>query len=180
MVQRHKVTVFYTAPTLIRSLMGAGDENVTKYDTSSLRLLGSVGEPINPAAWRWYHETVGGGRCPIVDTYWQTETGGIVLSPLPGAWPQKPGSATMPFFGIAPAVLDPATGVLGGWKAPPKPGKKAQEHGMNSVAIFVKGPGAGRESALRALQAVGFQITSIKDVTPIAHNGCRPPKKRRV
>ena len=110
MVQRHKVTVFYTAPTLVRSLMAAGDDFVTKYDLSSLRLLGSVGEPINPEAWRWYHEVVGGGRCPIVDTYWQTETGGILLTPLPGAWPLKPGSATKPFFGVEPALLDPTTG----------------------------------------------------------------------
>ncbi|NUB45129.1 acetate--CoA ligase [Fertoebacter nigrum] len=106
---KHKVTQFYTAPTAIRSLMGMGKEWVEKCDLSSLRLLGSVGEPINPEAWHWYNETVGKGRCPIVDTFWQTETGGHLITPLPGAIPQKPGSATKPFFGVKPIVLDPAT-----------------------------------------------------------------------
>ena len=103
---KHKVTIFYTAPTAIRALMGQGDAFVTRHDLSSLRVLGSVGEPINPEAWRWYHEVVGQGRCPIVDTWWQTETGGILISPLPGATPLKPGSATRPFFGVRPVVLD--------------------------------------------------------------------------
>jgi acetyl-CoA synthetase len=107
---KHKVTQFYTAPTAIRSLMGLGPEWVDKHDLSSLKLLGSVGEPINPEAWSWYNTHVGRGRCPIVDTFWQTETGGHIITPLPGAIPQKPGSATKPFFGIKPAVLDPATG----------------------------------------------------------------------
>ena len=107
---KHRVTQFYTAPTAIRALMGLGPDWVEKHDLSSLKLLGSVGEPINPEAWRWYHTHVGKGRCPIVDTFWQTETGGHVITPLPGAIPQKPGSATKPFFGIRPVVLDPATG----------------------------------------------------------------------
>ena len=107
---KHRVTQFYTAPTAIRALMGLGPDWVEKHDLSSLKLLGSVGEPINPEAWRWYHTHVGQGRCPIVDTFWQTETGGHVITPLPGAIPQKPGSATKPFFGIRPVVLDPATG----------------------------------------------------------------------
>ncbi len=106
---KHKVTQFYTAPTAIRSLMGMGHEWVEKHDLSSLRLLGSVGEPINPEAWNWYNTHVGKGNCPIVDTFWQTETGGHLITPLPGAIPQKPGSATKPFFGVQPIVLDPAT-----------------------------------------------------------------------
>jgi acetyl-CoA synthetase len=106
MVARHRVTHFYTAPTAIRAFMKWGDEWVKKHDLSSLRLLGSVGEPINPEAWMWYHGVVGGGRCPIVDTWWQTETGAIMITPLPGATPTKPGTATLPFFGILPEVVD--------------------------------------------------------------------------
>ena len=106
MVQRHKITQLYTAPTAIRSLMREGDEPVARYDRSSLRILGSVGEPINPEAWRWYHDVVGEGRCAIVDTWWQTETGGVMITPLPGVTTAKPGSATRPFFGIEPVVLD--------------------------------------------------------------------------
>jgi acetyl-CoA synthetase len=108
--EKHKVNIFYTAPTAIRALMGQGREWVEKHDLSSLRILGSVGEPINPEAWNWYDEVVGKGKCPIVDTWWQTETGGILITPLPGAIPTKPGSATKPFFGVQPAVLDPSTG----------------------------------------------------------------------
>ncbi|BAL24033.1 acetate--CoA ligase [Azoarcus sp. KH32C] len=110
MIQDHKVSVFYTAPTAIRSLIKAADNNPTvhptKYDLSSLRILGSVGEPINPAAWEWYYENVGGSRCPIVDTFWQTETGGHMITPLPGATPLVPGSCTLPFPGIQCAVVD--------------------------------------------------------------------------
>lgn len=109
-IAKHKVTQFYTAPTAIRSLMGMGLELVEKHDLSSLRLLGSVGEPINPEAWNWYFHNIGKGNCPIVDTFWQTETGGHLITPLPGAVPQKPGSATLPFFGVKPEVLDPANG----------------------------------------------------------------------
>jgi acetyl-CoA synthetase len=103
---KHKVNTFYTAPTAIRALMQAGDEPVKKTSRSSLRLLGSVGEPINPEAWEWYHRVVGDARCPIVDTWWQTETGGILITPLPGATKLKPGSATRPFFGIVPEIVD--------------------------------------------------------------------------
>ncbi|SFR97137.1 acetyl-coenzyme A synthetase [Yoonia litorea] len=107
---KHKVNQFYTAPTAIRALMGAGNEWVTKHDLSDLRILGSVGEPINPEAWNWYHEVVGQGRCPIVDTFWQTETGGHMLTPLPGATTLKPGAAQQPFFGVKPVVLEPTSG----------------------------------------------------------------------
>jgi acetyl-CoA synthetase len=105
-VDKHKVNQFYTAPTALRSLMAQGEEWVKKHDRSSLRILGTVGEPINPEAWRWYDRVVGEGRCPIVDTWWQTETGGVLITPLPGAWKTKPGSATKPFFGVVPAILD--------------------------------------------------------------------------
>jgi acetyl-CoA synthetase len=104
--EKHDVSIFYTAPTALRALMGKGDEWVKKADLSKLRILGTVGEPINPEAWNWYYKVVGEGRCPIVDTWWQTETGGILISPLPGATPLKPGSATRPFFGVNPVVLD--------------------------------------------------------------------------
>ncbi|MDH3667218.1 MAG: acetate--CoA ligase [Paracoccaceae bacterium] len=101
----HKVNIFYTAPTAIRALMGQGDEFVKAHDRSSVRILGTVGEPINPEAWNWYNDVVGDGRCPIVDTWWQTETGGHMITPLPGAIPTKPGSATLPFFGVEPVLL---------------------------------------------------------------------------
>jgi acetyl-CoA synthetase len=107
---KHKVNQFYTAPTAIRALMAHGPGPVEKHDLSSIRLLGTVGEPINPEAWNWYNDVVGKGRCPIVDTWWQTETGGHLLTPLPGATPTKPGSATLPFFGVEPVVLDPQSG----------------------------------------------------------------------
>ena len=105
-VDKHKVDIFYTAPTAIRSLMGLGNDYVKRTKRKSLKLLGSVGEPINPEAWEWYYHVVGDGRCPIVDTWWQTETGGILITPLPGATKLKPGSATRPFFGVQPAVVD--------------------------------------------------------------------------
>jgi acetyl-CoA synthetase len=105
-VDKHKVNIFYTAPTAIRALMREGEDPVKRTGRKSLRLLGSVGEPINPEAWLWYHRVVGDGRCPIVDTWWQTETGGILITPLPGATPLKPGSATRPFFGIKPGIVD--------------------------------------------------------------------------
>ena len=114
-IDKWKVNTFYTAPTAIRSLMGLGDDFVKRTNRSSLRLLGSVGEPINPEAWEWYHRVVGDGRCPIVDTWWQTETGGILISPLPGATKLKPGSATRPFFGIKPALVDDKGDILG-WR----------------------------------------------------------------
>jgi len=120
-VEKHKVNIFYTAPTAIRALMAKGEEPVNDCDLSSLRVLGSVGEPINPEAWEWYHRVVGKNRCPIVDTWWQTETGGVMLTPLPGATDLKPGSAMQPFFGVEPALVDnegnevlgnPAEGIL--------------------------------------------------------------------
>ena len=105
-IDKHKVNIFYTAPTAIRALMQKGEDIVKATSRASLRLLGSVGEPINPEAWEWYHRVVGNGRCPIVDTWWQTETGGILITPLPGAIGQKPGSATLPFFGVQPQIVD--------------------------------------------------------------------------
>jgi len=113
-VDKHQVTVFYTAPTALRALMREGEAPVKKYSRKSLRLLGTVGEPINPEAWEWYHRVVGDDRCPIVDTWWQTETGGILITPLPGAIDQKPGSATLPFFGVQPAIVDNEGQVLEG------------------------------------------------------------------
>ncbi|WP_064746002.1 acetate--CoA ligase [Lysobacter firmicutimachus] len=113
-IDKHQVTIFYTAPTAIRALMRDGDEPVKKTSRASLRLLGTVGEPINPEAWRWYFDVVGDARCPIVDTWWQTETGGILITPLAGAIDLKPGSATKPFFGVQPALVDANGGVLEG------------------------------------------------------------------
>jgi acetyl-CoA synthetase len=113
-IDKHKVNIFYTAPTAIRALMREGDDFVKRTSRASLRLLGSVGEPINPEAWLWYHRVVGESRCPIVDTWWQTETGGILISPLPGATDLKPGSATLPLFGVVPEVVDAEGKVLHG------------------------------------------------------------------
>ncbi len=113
-IDKWDVNIFYTAPTAIRALMGAGDDFVKRTDRSSLKLLGTVGEPINPEAWEWYHRVVGDGRCPIVDTWWQTETGGILITPLPGATKLKPGSATRPFFGVQPALVDDKGKILEG------------------------------------------------------------------
>jgi acetyl-CoA synthetase len=113
-VDKHKVNIFYTAPTAIRALMGAGEEPVKKTSRKSLKLLGTVGEPINPEAWEWYYRVVGDERCPIVDTWWQTETGGILITPLPGATKLKPGSATRPFFGVQPALVDEKGALLDG------------------------------------------------------------------
>ena len=116
-VEKHRVNIFYTAPTAIRAFIRWGDEWPKKHDLSSLRLLGTVGEPINPEAWMWYHRVIGKERCPIVDTWWQTETGGIMITPLPGATPTKPGTATLPFFGIAPDVVG-----IDGKSVPPNSG----------------------------------------------------------
>ena len=113
-VDRHQVNILYTAPTAIRALMREGDAHVTSRSRASLRLLGTVGEPINPEAWRWYHEVVGEGRCPVVDTWWQTETGGVMLTTLPGAHDMKPGAAGLPFFGVEPQLVDSEGGVLDG------------------------------------------------------------------
>jgi acetyl-CoA synthetase len=106
LVEKHKINIFYTAPTAIRALMKEGDKWPNQHDLSSLKLLGTVGEPIKEPEWTWYHKVIGKEKCPIVDTWWQTETGGILITPLPGATPTKPGSATLPFFGIEPVILD--------------------------------------------------------------------------
>ena len=111
-IEKWKVNQFYTAPTAIRAIAREGEQWPAKYEMPSLRVLGTVGEPINPEAWMWYHRNAGKGRCPIVDTWWQTETGGILITPLPGAIPTKPGSATLPFFGIEPIILEPEKGTL--------------------------------------------------------------------
>jgi acetyl-CoA synthetase len=125
MIERHKINILYTAPTAIRSFIKWGDEHVDKHDLSSLRLLGTVGEGINPEAWMWYHRKIGGSRCPIVDTWWQTETGGIMMSPLPGATPLKPGSCTKPLPGVVPEIVDdqgkPVEPGSGGWLVIAKP-----------------------------------------------------------
>ena len=113
LIERHKITICYTAPTAIRAFIKWGDQHPEKHDLSSLRLLGTVGEPINPEAWMWFHEKIGGGRCPIVDTWWQTETGGHMITPLPGVTPTKPGTATRPFFGVDAAIVDDAGNEVG-------------------------------------------------------------------
>ena len=113
-VDKHRVNIFYTAPTAIRALMRDGAAPVNRTSRDTLRILGTVGEPINPEAWEWYYHVVGEGRCPIVDTWWQTETGGILITPLPGATALKPGSATRPFFGITPAIVDNEGNILEG------------------------------------------------------------------
>ena len=131
--KKKQITQFYTAPTAIRALAAKGDEYVKKYDRSSLRVLGTVGEPINPEAWLWYHNVVGQAQCSIVDTYWQTETGGHIVTPLPGATVTKPGSATFPFFGIELAVLDA------------KSGKEIEGNGVEGVLCVKKSwPGMAR------------------------------------
>jgi acetyl-CoA synthetase len=131
LVDRHQVNIFYTAPTVIRALMGLGDRWLENTRRDSLRILGSVGEPINPEAWEWYYHVVGNGRCPIVDTWWQTETGGIMITPLPGATPLKPGSATLPFFGVKPALMDGA-------------GKPIEGPGEGVLVLAASWPGQAR------------------------------------
>ena len=147
-IDKHKVNIFYTAPTAIRSLMGAGEEPVKKTSRASLRLLGSVGEPINPEAWEWYHRVVGDSRCPVVDTWWQTETGGIMISPLPGAMKLKPGSATRPFFGVIPEIVD-TEGQGSGRRLRGEPGHRQLLAG--SVAHGLWGPRSLREHLLLRL-----------------------------
>ena len=127
-VDKHKVNIFYTAPTVLRSLMSEGDEFVATSSRKTLRTLGTVGEPINPEAWEWYYKTIGNSQCPIVDTWWQTETGGIMISPLPGATALKPGSATLPFFGVKPVILD-------------SDGKEIDGPGSGNLAISSSWPG---------------------------------------
>ena len=123
LIEKYKVTIFYTAPTAIRAFIKWGDQHVKKHDLSSLRLLGTVGEGINPEAWMWYHRVIGRERCPIVDTWWQTETGGIMMSPLPGAIATKPGSCTKPLPGIIPEIVDPQRQA-----GRQEPGRLARDH----------------------------------------------------
>ncbi len=113
-VDKYQVNSFYTAPTALRALMAQGNEPVTSTSRESLKILGTVGEPINPEAWEWYYHVVGDGRCPIMDTWWQTETGGHMITPIPGVTDLKPGSATLPFFGVQPALVDPDGNILEG------------------------------------------------------------------
>jgi acetyl-CoA synthetase len=127
MIQRHKITQFYTAPTALRMLMWYGDDPLSKYNLSSLKVLGTVREPINPEAWHWYYETVGKSECTVVDTYWQTKTGGHIITNLPGVIPMKPGSCTLPFYGIDAVVLDPADGHV------VEPGKNSCVEGVKAV-----------------------------------------------
>ncbi len=141
MIAKWGVTILYTAPTAIRTFIRLGDEHPKKHDLSSLRLLGSVGEPINPEAWMWYHRVIGGKRCPIVDTWWQTETGGIMITPLPAAVATKPGSATLPFPGIDAAVIDEN----GGKPKPPSGGFLADPQAVARHAARH----LGRSAALR-------------------------------
>ncbi|NIJ06654.1 acetyl-CoA synthetase [Sphingomonas vulcanisoli] len=161
-VDRHQVEILYTAPTALRALMKDGDGFVAKTSRTSLKLLGTVGEPINPEAWRWYHEIVGEGRCPIVDTWWQTETGGHMITPLPGATPLKPGSATKPFFGIEPKLLDekgaalegPASGnlvIARSWPGQMRgvwgdPERFFQTYFTTYVGVYTTGDGARRDA----------------------------------
>jgi acetyl-CoA synthetase len=161
-IERYGVTTFYTAPTAIRALMREGEGPVSRHDLSSLRILGSVGEPINPKAWHWYHRVIGGGRCPIVDTYWQTETGAVLLVPLPGATPNKPGHAAKPYFGVRPMLTDPEGAVLEGavegnmcfadsWPAQARTILHDHERFIRTYftafpGLFFTGDGAGRDA----------------------------------
>ena len=162
-IDKHGVNIFYTAPTAIRALMGAGDEPVKKTSRKSLKLLGTVGEPINPEAWEWYHRVVGDGRCPIVDTWWQTETGGILITPLPGAIAQKPGSATLPFFGIKPALVDGEGKLLEGAAS-----------GNLVLARFLAGPDAHRLWRPRALRARPTSPPTRASISPATAAGATP------
>ena len=164
-IDKHKVNIFYTAPTAIRSLMGAGEEPVKKTSRASLRLLGSVGEPINPEAWEWYHRVVGDSRCPVVDTWWQTETGGILITPLPGATKLKPGSATLPFFGVRPEIVD-AAGVV----------QKGACEGNLVIAEFVARPVAHRLWRPCAIREHLFRRLSGQ----VLHRRRRAPRRRRL
>ena len=164
-IDKHKVNIFYTAPTAIRALMQGGDEPVKKTSRKSLRLLGSVGEPINPEAWEWYHRVVGDERCPIVDTWWQTETGGILITPLPGATKLKPGSATQPFFGVVPEIVDADGKVLEG-----------EATGNLCIAQILAGAdahGLWRSRPLRADLFLDLQ-------GQVFHRRRLPPRRRRL
>ena len=164
-IDKHKVNIFYTAPTAIRALMQSGDEPVKKTSRKSLRLLGSVGEPINPEAWEWYHRVVGDERCPIVDTWWQTETGGILITPLPGATKLKPGSATQPFFGVVPEIVDADGKVLEG----ETPGQSLHR----AILAGADAHGLWRSRPLRADLFLDLQ-------GQVFHRRRLPPRRRRL
>jgi acyl-CoA synthetase (AMP-forming)/AMP-acid ligase II len=163
-VDKHKVNIFYTAPTAIRALMGAGDDR-EQTSRKSLRTLGSVGEPINPEAWEWYYNVVGEKRCPIVDTWWQTETGGILITPLPGATKLKPGSATRPFFGVQPQLVDNDGDVLEG-----------HDRGQPVHHRELAGPDADGLRRPRALHADLFLDLQGQ----VLHRRRLPPRRRRL
>ena len=161
-IDKHKVNIFYTAPTAIRALMQGGDAPVTKTSRKTLRLLGTVGEPINPEAWEWYHRVVGERRCPIVDTWWQTETGGILITPLPGAIKLKPGSATLPFFGVQPEIVDGEGKVL---------------HGERPAICASPIPGPGRCAPCTAITSGSCRPTSPPiraNISPVTAAGAMP------
>ena len=164
-IDKHKVNIFYTAPTALRALMGAGDAHVTKTSRKSLRVLGSVGEPINPEAWEWYFNVVGNGKVPIVDTWWQTETGGILITPLPGATDLKAGSATRPFFGVKPQLVDGEGKVLEGC------GRRQSLHHR-----FLARPDAHRLWRSRPLRADLFLDLQGQ----VLHRRRLPPRRRRL
>jgi acetyl-CoA synthetase len=161
-VDKHQVTIFHTAPTAIRAVMREGDAHVNMSSRKSLRLIGSVGEPINPEAWSWYHRVVGQGRCPIVDTWWQTETGGNMIAPMPGATALKPGSATWPFFGVRPLIIDASGAVQEGacegflciadsWPGQARTiygdhGRFEQTYFANYLGLYFTGDGARRDA----------------------------------
>ena len=167
-VEKYKVTMLYTAPTAIRTFMKWGVEEPAKHDLSSLRVIGSVGEPINPEAWMWYREVIGGGRCPVVDTWWQTETGGIMISPLPGATTTKPGSATFPLPGVSAEVVDDAgDAVLGRWRvshADPPMARHAARH--------LGRPGAVSGDLLEPLSRSATSPATVPSSTRTATSGC--------
>ena len=154
-IDKHKVNIFYTAPTAIRALMRDGDAPVKKTSRASLRLLGSVGEPINPEAWLWYHRVVGDGRCPIVDTWWQTETGGMLISPLPGATDLKPGSATKPLPGIVPQLVDADGKVLEGAAS-----------GNLCIAAKLAGPDAHASMAITSVSSTPISRPIAASISP--------------
>ena len=164
-IDKHKVNIFYTAPTAIRALMQSGDDPVKKTSRKSLRLLGSVGEPINPEAWEWYHRVVGDERCPIVDTWWQTETGGILITPLPGATKLKPGSATRPFFGVVPEIVDADGKVL--------EGETSRQSLHRALLAGTDAHGLWRSRPLRADLFLDLQ-------GQILHRRRLPPRRRRL
>ena len=172
LIQKHQISIFYTAPTAIRAFMKSGREIPDQFDMSSLRLLGTVGEPINPEAWMWYRDVIGGNRCPIVDTWWQTETGGVMISPLPGATPTKPGSATLPLPGIQADVVDAEGNSCeadeGGYLVvrKPWPGRCAPFTGIHSASVRVTG-----NISVQPTAATSTSPVTVRGVMPMATSG---------